>query len=498
VAVLPLEISDIKKRFGAVEALKGVDLSISPGECLAVVGENGAGKSTLMKVLAGIEKPDAGTIRANGVDTQIPDLKKAVELGICLVHQELLYVPELSVAQNIFLGREKTRYGFIRKNLQRAMTTELLAELGFAVDVKKPMSSLSVAEQQLVEIAKGLSQNAELVIMDEPTSALAPAEVERLFEIIKALTESRKSVIYISHRVDEIGEIADRVLVMRDGLVVGELPASADSREVVALMVGREIDELYPKAESTPGDVLFEAHGLSAKGISDISFALHQGEILGIGGLVGAGQGVVAHALFGRSKLESGSLVLYGSPCSQVTPEFLVRNGVVYVGEDRRTEGLNLNASIVKNTTLPVLRRLSRGGFLRLSQLEAVTEEQITRLRIRAHSANQRVTQLSGGNQQKVVLSKALITEPNVLILVEPTRGIDVGARAEIYQLLEELVLEGKAVILISSDLDELRGMSDRLIVMYRGRIAGVLDKGEASRERIALLATGQAFTGDS
>lgn len=495
-SVLPLEIIGISKKFGAVEALKGVGLSIAPGECLAVVGENGAGKSTLMKIMAGVEQPDKGSILIDGVETNISNPRQASEMGICLVHQELIFVPELSIAQNIFLGREESRNGFIRRKVQKERASELLDELGLHIDVDTPMSRISASEQQLVEIAKGLSQNAELVILDEPTSSLASAEVERLFSVIRALLKKRKSVVYISHRVDEIGVIADRVMVMRDGQVAGNLPAGANSKEVVSLMIGRELNKMYPKASGKAGSKVLEVEHLSSRGLWDICFSLHKGEILGIGGLVGAGQRTLSHVLFGIQKIKEGGLYLHDNAISlsNISPEYMVEHGIVYVGEDRRQEGLNLKKNIFSNMTLPVLERFSKGGFLKIRELENRSLGLMDKLRIRAQSIHQLVTQLSGGNQQKVVLGKALISEPEILILVEPTRGIDVGARADIYDLLKSFASEGKAILMISSDLDELKGMSDRLVILYRGQIAGELNRKEATMEKITLLATGQSI----
>jgi len=311
-SVLPLEIKKISKSFGAVQALKGVSFNIAPGECLAVVGENGAGKSTLMKILAGVEQPDKGSILIDGVETSISNPRQADEMGICLVHQELIFVPELSVAQNIFLGREKSKNGFIRKKNQKQRSEELLNELGLDIDVGTPMSRISASEQQLVEIAKGLSQNAELVILDEPTSSLAPAEVERLFNVIRSLLKNQKSVVYISHRVDEIGVIADRVMVMRDGLLAGSLPAGASSKEVVSLMIGRELNKMYPKSVGKSGNEVLEVKNISTQELTDIGFSLHKGEILGVGGLVGAGQRTLSHVLFGIQKIQEGRISLYG------------------------------------------------------------------------------------------------------------------------------------------------------------------------------------------
>jgi ribose transport system ATP-binding protein len=490
--ILPLIVSGITKRFGAVTALSGVDLTITRGECLAVVGENGAGKSTLMKILAGVEQPDHGTLLLNGHSVRIHNTRHAQNLGICLIHQELQLIQKLSVVDNIFLGREKTHFGLLRTSNESTRAKQILGELGLDLDPRITMDMLSVAEQQIVEIAKGLSQDAELVIMDEPTSALAPAEVERLFAVIRELIRRNKGVIYISHRIDEIGQIANRVIVLRDGLVAGGLPGGADSHQVVSLMIGREIEEFYPKTHHSSGETVMQVKDIYAPGVNGVSFDLHRGEIVGIGGLVGAGQRELANVLFGRTKPISGEIHIGGAVHYSFNPSRALRNGLSMVPEDRRIEGLNQKASVKENITLPILGRVDRMGFLNTKQLTDITMDQMKSLRIRASSPNQNINELSGGNQQKVVVAKALVSEPEILILVEPTRGVDVGAKVEIYEILDQLSAEGKAVVLVSSDLNELRGMSDQIVILYRGRVAGKLTQPEASRERVTMLATGQ------
>lgn len=490
--VLPLRTRGIEKRFGAVVALHGVDLVINPGECVALIGENGAGKSTLMKILAGIESPDSGSIELNGLATKLLNPHHALELGICLCHQELQYVPGLSVLKNIFLGSETTRYGFLSESQNRQKAREILHSLGLEIDLECRMKTLSVAEQQLVEIAKGISRDAELLILDEPTAALAPAEVERLFRVIRLLLDQRKAVIYISHRIDEIGEIADRIVVLRDGKMVGERHPSTPIREIVTLMIGREIENFYPVTQHFPGEVVLEARNISASGVRDVSFQLRSGEILGIGGLVGAGQRELVNALYGRTRLFSGEVRIQGKTYTSLTPPQAIRNGMVLVTEDRRREGLNLKATILENISLPILPRYDRAGFVKLRGVRKQVVSEMKRLRVRAKSADQRVTELSGGNQQKVVVAKAMICDPQIAILVEPTRGIDVGAKQEIYELLDQFAQEGKAVLMVSSDLDELRAMSDRMIVLYRGQVQGQLRREDTTAENVALLATGQ------
>jgi ABC-type sugar transport system ATPase subunit len=491
-ATLPLSTTGITKSYGAVRALRGIDMTIKPGECVALVGENGAGKSTLMKILAGVEKPDEGRIDLAGRPASFSGPRQAQDAGICLIHQELQLVPPLSIVDNIFLGREETRFGVISGDSQAKQARAVLRDLGLEVDVREPVASLSIAEQQLIEIAKGLLKNAELVIMDEPTAALARPEVERLFSVIRGLTRGGKSVIYISHRIDEIGEVASRVLVLRDGSLVGELPAGSPGHEVVKLMVGREVSEFYPKTAHTPGAVALEVRGLGAPGVKGIDFDLCYGEILGIGGLVGAGQRELAAALYGRVRPLAGEIRVHGKTFAALTPFSAIANGLALVSEDRRHEGLNMNASITENITLPVVHRHDVFGILRMRELAGLTEDMMRRFRIKARSPLQGVTELSGGNQQKAVIAKAVVTQPDILLLLEPTRGVDVGAKHEIYELLDQFVTSGKAVLMISSDLPELLGMSDRIIVLYRGTIAGSLSGPVATRENLTTLATGQ------
>jgi len=492
VSILPLTISGMTKSYGAVRALRGVGLTVGPGECLALVGENGAGKSTLMRILAGEERPDSGVLVFNGRPTAVTSPRHAQELGICLIHQELQLVPPLSVVDNIFLGREETRLGVLKSGRQHKQATRILEELGLRIDVMEPVSSLSIAEQQLVEIAKGLLRNAELVIMDEPTAALAPPEVERLFSVIRVLIKNGKGVIYISHRIDEISEVASRVVVLRDGSVVGELPANVSGREVVKLMVGRDVGEFYPRTRQPPGGTALEVRDLTAPGISDITFDLRYGEILGVGGLVGAGQRELAAAIYGRTRPSSGEIRIHGTSFVSLSPLAAIVHGLTLVPEDRRHEGLNMKASIAENVTLPVVHRHDPWGVLKLRDLAALTGDLMERFRIKANSSAQSITELSGGNQQKVVIARAMITQPAILILLEPTRGVDVGAKFEIYELLNRLTHEGKAVLMISSDLPELLGMSDRIVVLYKGRIVSTLNRAEATREKLTVLATGQ------
>jgi ribose transport system ATP-binding protein len=484
----------VEKRFGAVVALKGVDLDAGAGECVALLGENGAGKSTLVKILAGVERPDRGTISLGGRPVELSSPRAARDLGVCLCHQELPFVPKLTVEENIFLGRERTRLGVVRDLGERAQVERTLSDLGLEVDLGTQMDRLSIAERQLVEIARGLAQDAELVMLDEPTSALTPQEADRLFQVVRMLIARRKCVVYISHRLDEIADLADRVVVLRDGANAGELPPSASSREVVALMVGREIEDFYPETPHEAGETVLQLDAVSTTALSAVTLEARAGEILGIGGLVGAGYSDLAHVLSGKLAPTSGTITIGESTFRRLQMADALRAGMAIVPEDRRRDGLNVKGSILENITLPALDRAKRFGVLNLKQLEHLAEDVLSGLRLRAHSLRQPVNHLSGGNQQKVLLAKALINVPRILVLVEPTRGIDVGVKVEVYELVGRLAATGTAVIMISSDLNEIRNVADRVLILYRGRVQGELLKNKATAEAVGLLATGQTL----
>jgi ABC-type sugar transport system ATPase subunit len=492
--VLPVEVRGVEKRFGAVAALKGVDLTAKAGECVALLGENGAGKSTLVKILAGVQRPDAGTITFGGRPVTLDSPRTARELGVCLCHQELPFLPKLTVEENIFLGRERTKLGVIRDHGERAIVAQTLVDLGLDVDLRSPMDRLSVAERQLVEIARGLAQEAELVMLDEPTSALTPQEAERLFEVVRMLVARGTCVVYISHRLDEIADLADRVVVLRDGANAGELPPTASSREVVALMVGREIEDFYPAIPHVAGEVVLRIEELRTEGLDAVTLDVRAGEIVGIGGLVGSGYSELAHVLSGKLAPSGGRITIAGKSFARLHMADALRAGMAIVPEDRRRDGLNMTASILENVTLPALDRAKRFGVLSSKKLNELASDVLSGLRVRAHSFKQPVGQLSGGNQQKVLLGKALISQPRILVLVEPTRGIDVGVKVEVYELLGRLAAAGTTVIMISSDLNEIRNLADRLVIFYRGRVQGFLEKDEATPEAVGLLATGQAL----
>ncbi|MDW6023660.1 sugar ABC transporter ATP-binding protein [Mesorhizobium sp. BAC0120] len=490
--LFPLEIEGISKRFGAVAALTDVSLRLEQGICLALLGENGAGKSTLMRILAGAIQPDTGRITAAGQKLVLPDARAAQRAGVYLCHQELQTVPQMTVRQNLELGSETTSFGFVRKASGLETVTRELRSLGFSRDLDTAMGELSIAERQLVLIAKGLRDETQLVILDEPTAALAPAEVTHVTALVRRLVTAGKSVVYISHRLDEIGHVADRVLVLRDGMIVGELPPTASEELVVKKMVGREIRDLYPRRERTPGELVLSIKDLHTAGASGIDLELRVGEIVGVGGLVGAGQKPLAQAIYGRQPLISGEIRAGGDSLRNHTVADAVRAGIGYVGEDRRHEGLVLTHSILDNITLPIARQESFAGFLKNRRLAATAAELAATLHVRSAGLQQPAGELSGGNQQKIVLARALATKPRTLILLEPTRGVDVGARADIYQLLDDLTRQGLGILLITSDLSELLGLSDRVVMLYRGTVSGHVSKSEANAERLGALATGQ------
>ena len=499
-----LQMEHITKSFPGVRALGGVSLAVRPGECLGLVGENGAGKSTLMKILAGVYQPDEGRLRLDGRPVHINGPRHAQQLGIAIIYQEFNLCPNLSVEANVFIGREPERTGFIRAKEMRRQTRSLLDQLGVRLDPSAVVRNLSVADQQMVEIAKALSLNARLVIMDEPTSALTETEVEALMDIIAGLKARGLAVIYISHRLDEVFRICDRITVLRDGENAGELAtAEASPEQVVRMMVGRELDDLFRKgtasADTSERPVL-EVRGLSrdaaerdpaAIELRDIDLRLYPGEIVGLAGLVGSGRTELARAIFGADPVDHGEIRIDGRAVAVPSPRAAIQHGIGLVPEDRKAQALILNLTIRENISLANLGRLTRLGFMRLGLERRVGRDFVEKLRIRTPGLDQQVVNLSGGNQQKVVIAKWLALQPRVLIMDEPTRGIDIGAKAEVHGLMHELAQQGVAILMISSELPEILGMSDRVLVMRQGRIAGEIGRGEANQERIMALATG-------
>lgn len=485
-----LEMENICKSFNGVKVLQNVSFDLRPGEVHALIGENGAGKSTLMKILMGVYQADSGQIKICGEPVRIHNPAQALSLGISMVHQELSPVPEMSVAENIFIGREEGRFGFVNHSKQEQITSEILGTFNLNISAKRKMGSLSVSEMQMVEITKSICCNAKFIIMDEPTSAITEAEVHKLFEVIRCLCEQNIGIIYISHKMDELYEIADRVTVLRDGCYVGTRPIpELSQQELIRMMVGREITEVYPESNNKPGDVILSVRNLSRDHeFHDISFDLHKGERLGIAGLMGAGRSELVMTLFGDRKPKSGEIYVRGQKVRINSPAQAIRLKMALVTEDRKRYGLNLLAGTGTNIVTVVERKLGRLGFFSTRKANALSDEMIRRLNVKVKSRNQIVSSLSGGNQQKVVLAKWLAEDIDIIIFDEPTRGIDVGAKAEIYKLINLLAEQGKAVILISSEMPELIGLTDRIIVLHAGHLSGELQKDEITQERIMAL----------
>jgi rhamnose transport system ATP-binding protein len=487
-------LSDVTKRFGGVVAVQEVNFDLRSGEVHALVGENGAGKSTLMKIVNGLYTPDEGRLEVSGQSVEFSSPRDAEEAGIAMIPQELDLFPELSVTENLFVGRKRprTRWGGLDRNAMRAEARRRLSSLGVDLDVTARVKRLSVANQQIVAIARALVGDARAVVMDEPTSSLTDREVRQLFRIIKELTSGDVGVVYISHRLEEVFQIADRITVLRDGRHITTAPASElDAEELVRLMVGRPLNELFSRHPHDPGEVALELRGLTREGeFADVDLTLRRGEILGLAGLVGAGRTELAQAIFGIYPPESGEILVDGEEVRIHSPQAAMERGIFYVPEERRSQGLILPFSIKNNITLSILDRISRFGFVPPSERQTA-DRFAKELSIRGARMSDPVARLSGGNQQKVVVAKSLAREPSVLLLDEPTRGIDVGAKSEIYRLVDDLARDGKAILLISSELEEVLSMSDRILVMREGRIAGEFEREEATQERVMTAATG-------
>ncbi len=483
-----LEMRHIRKTFPGVVALDDVDFELRRGEVHILLGENGAGKSTLMKILSGAYQKSAGQIILDGVEVEIKNPKQAQTLGISTIYQEFNLIPHLSVGENIFLGREPERLpGLIDQRAIFQAATRALSGLGLILDPHRLVKELKVAEQQMVEVAKALSLDAGVLIMDEPTAALTEHEIKELFATIRKLKDQGVSIVYISHRMEELFEIGDRVTVLRDGRSVGTYDVREMSKsELIRLMVNRELTELFPKEHAARGPEVLRVEGLSTKdALKDISFSLHKGEVLGIAGLLGAGRTELARAIFGLNKITSGTIYINGTPQRIKSPRAAINSGIGFLTEDRKAQGLVLPLSVKENLCLPSVDKFSSWGIMDAKEEQRAAGRYVKDLRIRTPSLDQKVVFLSGGNQQKVVLSKWLCCESEVFIFDEPTRGVDVGAKAEIYQLMNRLTASGVAIIMISSELLEVLGMSDRILVMRGGRIAGEFSGREATQERI-------------
>ncbi|MET7750586.1 sugar ABC transporter ATP-binding protein [Micromonospora sp. NPDC005367] len=495
----PLLVLDgVTKSFGAVAALRGVHLALHPGEAHALVGENGAGKSTLVKTLAGAHAPDTGRMTLDGSPLELRGPADARAAGIAVIYQEPTLFPDLSVAENIFMGRQPLR------GLRRIDTTamnrdaeRLFERLGVRIDPTRPARGLSIADQQLVEIAKALSFDARVLVMDEPTAALSGVEVERLFGVARSLCERGAAVLFISHRFDEVFDLCQRITVLRDGAWVSTDPtAELTVDEVVRRMVGRDVSSLYPKQDAPLRETLLEVSGLSRAGVfSDVSFDVRGGEIVALAGLVGAGRSEVARAVFGVDHYDAGEVRVAGRTLPPGSPRRAIAAGLALVPEDRRQQGLVMELSVERNATLARRRALSRLGLLIGGAERAEAQRWTRRLQVKASRLTAPVATLSGGNQQKVVLAKWLATEPRILIIDEPTRGIDVGTKSEVHRLLSELANEGLAILMISSELPEVLGMADRVLVMHEGRVVRELSRAEADETSVMLAATGQGAT---
>ncbi|WP_400162714.1 sugar ABC transporter ATP-binding protein [Brevibacillus sp. TJ4] len=490
-----LEMKEISKSFPGVKVLNNVQLSLSGGELLALMGENGAGKSTLMKILGGIYERDSGTIVVKGAvqENMTPDL--ASKLGIAIIHQELNLIPHLSVMENIFLGREFTygKSGFVNWRKMRHETKYWLEQLGIEMDPDVLVGDLSVGQQQMIEIAKALSMQADILVLDEPTAALTNREIEALFQVIASLKEKGVGMIYISHRMEEIFQVSDRITVLRDGQYVGTVrTAETTMDELVKMMVGREITDRFPKVEIEQGAERLRVENLSVKGkLSGISFSVKGGEIVGVAGLMGAGRTEMAKAIFGLEDIQQGDIYVDGQHVRINRPIDAIRAGIALVTEDRKEEGLVLSLPVRENISLPNLANVSSVGVLKPKAEQELSDETIRRLLIKTAGGEQIVGSLSGGNQQKVVIGKWLATKPKILILDEPTRGVDIGAKKEIYDIMNQLAQSGVAILMISSELPEVLGMSDRVLVMHEGRITGEFTREEATQESIMHAATG-------
>jgi ribose transport system ATP-binding protein len=490
-----LEMKQISKSFPGVKVLDDVQLNLKRGEVLALMGENGAGKSTLMKILGGIYSLDHGTITVKGQpqEKMTPDI--AAKLGIAIIHQELNLIPHLSVMENIFLGREFTygKSGFVNWRRMRVEAKRWLDQLAIDLDPATLVGELSVGQQQMVEIAKALSMQADILVLDEPTAALTNREIDALFGVIASLKQKGVGMIYISHRMEEIFQISDRITVLRDGQYIGTVEtAKTDLDQLVKMMVGREITERFPKVEITPGAERLRVENLSVRGkLSDISFTVRSGEIVGVAGLMGAGRTEMAKALFGLERVDSGRIVIDGQQVRISQPIDAIRAGIALVTEDRKQEGLVLSLSVRENIALPNLGKVSAFGVLKQKEEQELSEQTIQQLLIKTAGGEQIVGSLSGGNQQKVVIGKWLAAKPKILILDEPTRGVDIGAKKEIYDIMNRLAREGVAILMISSELPEVLGMSDRILVMHEGRITGEFSRDEATQELIMHAATG-------
>ncbi len=489
-----LEVVNVRKAFSGVLALDDVMLQVEPGTVHALVGENGAGKSTLMKVIAGIYQPDRGEIRVHGEVVTLETPLKAQQVGIAMIHQELLLMNHMTVAENIWIRREpKNRLGFIDHHKMYEMTADLFRRLSIQLDPESEVNSLSMASRQMVEIAKAVSFNSDVLIMDEPTSAITEKEVSHLFDIICSLRERGIGIIYITHKMNELFEIADEFSVFRDGKYIGTHASSDVTRDdIIRMMLGRDMSKMFPKEYVELGDVVLSVKNLTLEGVfHDVSFDVRAGEILGFAGLVGAGRSNVVEALFGVTSADSGVVCIDDKEVHINNPNDAIMCGIAFLTEDRKETGCFLSLDIQENVQLVVLHDnfVNRGGFVYQQKLNEKSEAICRKLRVKTPNMEEKIENLSGGNQQKVLIARWLLTNPHILILDEPTRGIDVGAKAEIYSLITQLARKGVAIIMVSSELPEVLGMSDRILVMHQGRVKGILNHDEADQVSVMNLA---------
>ena len=490
-----LQVKDITKVFPGVKALKGVDMTIRRGEVHALIGENGAGKSTLMKIILGSYQPTSGEMFLRGEPYRPKAPIDALSKGISMIHQEISLTPTMSVSENVWIGREDqfSNKVFVNRRKQEQATREILLKLGLDIAPDTIVSTLSIAKMQLVEIARAVSYQSDIIIMDEPTSALTDAEVDKLYTIIEDLRAQGKSVIFISHKLDEIFHICDRITVLRDGAFIKELNAKTSTKEeLITLMVGREMSNVYPKQIVPIGEPVLEVCGFTQPGVfEDVSFTVHSGEILGFAGLIGAGRTEIMRAIFGIDPHHSGQLLMHGTRIENKNPSQAIANKLSMVTEDRLRSGAIHGLAVRFNASIAYLKKITKYGLVNKKQEQADVTDMVQKMAIKVANLDGSIDQLSGGNQQKVILAKWMLTEPEVLILDEPTRGIDVGAKAEIYKLMGLLAAQGKAVIMVSSDLPELMGVSDRILVVRQGRIAGEFQRAQFDQEKIMQHAFG-------
>ncbi|WP_068675046.1 sugar ABC transporter ATP-binding protein [Oceanobacillus sp. Castelsardo] len=487
-------MENIHKAFGANKVLEGVNFELEPGEIHALMGENGAGKSTLMNILTGLFHQDQGKITIDGKETKFSDSKQAEEAGLAFIRQELNIWPQMTVLENLFIGKEKRNaLGVLKEKEMKTLADDVFKRLNISIPLNKEAGKCSVGEQQMIEIAKALMLDAEVIIMDEPTAALTDREIRMLFKIMKELTATGVSLVYISHRMEENFEMCDRITVMRDGVSVAtSFIKDTSFDEIVKQMVGRELEDRYPERNPKYGETVMEVKGLTRAGVfEDIHFSIKEGEILGVSGLMGAGRTEIMRALFGIDPYDRGEIIMNGKPISIKNPSSAAKQGLAFITEDRKDEGLVLDFSIRENIALTNLESFAPNGVVKEKDEKQFVNMMVERLKVKTASHETKAGNLSGGNQQKVVIAKWVGTSPKVLIMDEPTRGIDVGAKREIYNLMNELTERGLAIIMVSSDLPEVLGMSDRILVIHEGKISGELSKEEATQEKIMTFATG-------